>query len=115
MDLNTFAADFEVVARMLAPSWSHGSKFVESYMIRTERMLAPSWSHGSKYRRPSRDASRSICWLPRGAMDLNIFGSYHLRSDRCWLPRGAMDLNSNTPDGSQRSACWLPRGAMDLN
>ena len=41
------------------------------------RLLAPSWSHGSKFSDPVRAGKRHTGWLPRGAMDLN-FLTLHL-------------------------------------
>ena len=57
--------------------------------------LAPSWSHGSKSLNTA-PYLLLICWLPRGAMDLNVDGGYKKNEWRRWLPRGAMDLNRQT-------------------
>ena len=56
-----------------------------------------------------------FCWLPRGAMDLNIFKKNIPNVVQSWLPRGAMDLNFYAITQADRDAGWLPRGAMDLN
>ena len=56
-------------------------------------LLAPSWSHGSKYQTRYVELFRLTRWLPRGAMDLNNMTSDQLPGVLGWLPRGAMDLN----------------------
>ena len=76
--------------------------------------LAPSWSHGSKSVQTSRNQSR-YRWLPRGAMDLNRISAVSVCDVRCWLPRGAMDLNPLLGTELKIFLGWLPRGAMDLN
>ena len=70
MDLNFCKFTFNIEVNVLAPSWSHGSKFELDLRRHDCHALAPSWSHGSK---SDRIACDNIVgrWLPRGAMDLN--------------------------------------------
>ena len=78
---------------MLAPSWSHGSKFLSALASEDQVVLAPSWSHGSKFVYLKQYPVAGHGWLPRGAMDLNRDPTAEKPDRDGWLPRGAMDLN----------------------